>query len=240
MPENRYFVDVFLQKSLTILLQKEEALHLIRVMRKKIGNTVELVNGKDQLAYAKVSSLGKSEAHLCIEDVITRPRSNKKLILAQGMTKPSNLDFILEKGTELGATDFWLFPAEKSEKKALSSQQLQRLAKITIAALKQCGRLDLPEIHEKKALKDWKPIQNAEIFFGDISKSAQALPKALHEPTAIIVIGSEGGFSPKEQEILRKKLQATPIRFNANILRAETAAVCALSLFASITFPYNY
>lgn len=234
MPENRYFVNAALHKQTTLHLEDEEAMHLIRVMRKKVEDTVELVNGKNQLAHATISSIGKKEAELSITDVKTHPPPQRKLILAQGMTKPANLDLIIEKGTELGATEFWLFPGDKNEKKSLSSHQSERLHKISIAALKQCGRLDLPEIHEKTALDQWSPIPDAEIYFGDISEKAHPFPKTTHAQTIIIVIGPEGGFSKNEKEILSKPLNAKGIRFNSNILRTETAAICALSLFNTI------
>lgn len=231
MPENRYFVNVPLHKQTTLHLEDEEALHLIRVMRKKVGDIVELINGKHQLAHATVSSVGKKEAELSITDVKTHPSPHRKLILAQGMTKPANLDLIIEKGTELGATEFWLFPGDKSEKKSLSSHQSERLHKISIAALKQCGRLDLPEIHEKTALDQWQPIPEAEIYFGDISEKAHPFPKKIDAGTILIIIGPEGGFSKNEHTML-KQLRAKGISFNSNILRAETAAICAISLFA--------
>lgn len=234
MPENRYFVNVPLHKQTTLHLEGEEAIHLIRVMRKKVGDTVELVNGKYQLAHAIVSSVEKKEAELSIVDVKTHSPPKRKLILAQGMTKPANLDLIIEKGTELGATEFWLFPGDKSEKKSLSPHQSDRLHKISISALKQCGRLDLPEIHEKQALEQWSSLPDVEIYFGDISEKAHPFPKTIHAQTIIIVIGPEGGFSKNEQEILTSSLNAKGIRFNQNILRAETAAICALSIFSLI------
>jgi len=222
MPENRFFApQKFIPKE-TISLSGEE-LHHLHVMRRHRGDRIELVNGQNQLAKASIQKLGKTSAELHIDDVIEKPPPSHQLILAQALLKPKNLDLVIEKGTELGASAFWLFPSQKTEKK---NYHLQRLQKLTISALKQCGRLDLPPILEKPPLLEWNKPEGA-LFFGDLHSKAP-----FHPPKGIdlmVFIGPEKGFSEEEQEILRNRFQAKGVSFHPNILRAETAVLCALS-----------
>ncbi len=218
MPENRFFLEKPFSKGLTASLESEEFRHL-KVMRKNVGDTIELVNGQSQLATCKILNLQKNAATLTLLEIIEEP-APKPLILAQALLRPSNLDLVIEKGTELGATEFWLFPTQNSEKTSLTPNQSARLRHLTISALKQCGRLDLPPIHVKPPLAKWESFPFGAVF-GDLEAS-----KPLRAPS-MILIGPEKGFSPQEIALLREKAEG--IRLHPNTLRAETAALCALS-----------
>ncbi len=218
MPENRFYFPTPFQLQQTLTLSGDEHKHL-RVMRKREGDTVEVVNGQHQLAICTITHTDRSLSTLTV-DQIEEKSPPRTLILAQALLRPKNLDLVIEKGTELGATAFWLFPSENSEKKDLSQSQLQRLHHLTIAALKQCGRLDLPQIELHPPLLHWEHFPSDSIY-GD--------PQAeeLITETSCIFIGPERGFSPKEEHLLQKQSKA--VRLHTNTLRAETAALCALS-----------
>lgn len=224
MPDNRYYLDDPLEQSSQVSLEDDEWHHLSRVMRAKIGDEVELVNGRGRLAIASLTEKNLLEIRQTREE----PPPARTLILAQALPLPNHLEWIIEKGTELGASAFWLFPGDRSEKKGLSDNQKRRLHLLTLAALKQCGRLYLPPILEKPPLSKWEAVQGA--FFGDprSTTAPTSLPK---EGVFTLFIGPEAGFSPKEEELLRHQFNATGVRFNPHILRAETAAICALSIF---------
>jgi 16S rRNA (uracil1498-N3)-methyltransferase len=195
-------------------------------MRIKAGESVELIDGKGTLATARVKTPGKETSLLEISTSIQATPS-KELILAQALPRPNLLDWILEKGTELGATQFWLFPGELSEKKELSAHQLQRLTTLTIAAMKQSGRLFLPQIHLKPALAKW-PSLPGQVFYGDTRSSAPKLTCNPQDPITFF-IGPEKGFSSKEIDHLEQTLKAKGVKLHDNILRTETAGLVALS-----------
>lgn len=221
MPAYRYFLD-----SPADFLTGDEFYHLKSVMRARIGDTIELVNGKGTLSHARLTNISKDAAHFEITSTTHTPPP-APLILAQALTRPALLDWIIEKGTELGATGFWLFPGELSEKKELSLQQIKRLQTLIISALKQCGTLYLPTLELKPPLSLWeKP--DCTLLYGSLAPTARPLTQ--HSP-AIIAIGPEKGFSPQEHTAL-DKLGSIGVSLHRNILRAETAALCALSLLS--------
>jgi 16S rRNA (uracil1498-N3)-methyltransferase len=227
MPADRFFVAAPLENNL--ILEGEEFHHLAKVMRVRIGETIEIVNGQGEFAEAEVISLNKKNCELKILSHKKVPPPEQSLILALALTRPASLEWTLEKATELGATEIWLFPGERSEKKELSKSQIHRLETILINALKQCGRLYLPKIVLKPPLEQWQ-IPSGSLFFGDFSTTAPL--KGPFDKTVTFFIGPEKGFSPAETLLLREKLKAHPISLHENILRAETAAITILSQFS--------
>ncbi len=229
MPAHRFFLDSpFSQK--TISLEGDEFHHLKNVMRARPGDLIEIVNGKGSLVHARLLEIQNNSALFEITQKIDEPPPSCPLILAQAFTRPALLDWIIEKGTELGADEFWLFPGDQSEKKELSPRQLERLHTLTLSALKQCGRLYLPALHLKPPLSHWDKPQGT-LLFGSLLPHEQPLQKNYPSPV-IIAIGPEKGFSSHEETLLGTKLHATGVTLHRNILRAETAALCALSLLS--------
>jgi 16S rRNA (uracil1498-N3)-methyltransferase len=226
VPENRFFKAENFVQGKTCTLEGEELRHLL-VMRRKETDMIELVNGRSQLAKATLLELTKKKALLQIDELISTSPPTRQVILAQSLLKPNNLELVIEKGTELGATAFWLFPAARSEKSSLTSQQKLRLEQLTISSLKQCGRLDLPPIIEHPPLKKWQLLPYP-AYFGD-PRAEKSLDEQEKGTSLLFFVGPEGGFTPEEEGILVNILKAKGIRLNPHILRAETAALCALA-----------
>ncbi|WP_068468234.1 RsmE family RNA methyltransferase [Candidatus Protochlamydia phocaeensis] len=234
MPAERYFLEEELSLHARKILKDAEFHHLAHVMRTRKGEQVELVNGKGTLACASVQDILKDQAILIIEDIQTShpPRPQAQLILAQALPKPDRLAFILEKGTELGVDEFWLFPGHLSGKKEFFPHQMERARALTIAAMKQCGRLDLPALIMKPALDKWDSL-GGRAFFGDLDPQAplfsQAWKSAAPLPPFIFFTGPESGWSQEEIALLKEK-GAQGVKLHTNILRTDTASIAALSL----------
>lgn len=226
MPENRFYLDDPLKQSSTVELEGDELRHL-QVMRRQPQDRIELVNGKGNLGIGKILALSKRSASIEIEEVQYQD-PGKKIILAQGLCRQNSLEYIIEKGTELGASEFWLFPALQSEKKLLSDNQKERLKSLTISALKQCGRLYLPRIYEKPPLKKWESISGS-LFFGDVRKNAPQL-SSISPQEVIFFIGPEKGLTDLEVQFLENALKAKGVKLHENILRVDTAALASIYL----------
>lgn len=217
---NRFFLEQIFAPNETVTLEGEEFHHLAHVMRKKEGEEMELVNGKNQLASARLTKVTKKSATFQILALEEGPKK-PNIVLAQALFRLARLEWLIEKAVELDVTEIALFPAARSEKKALSNEQLRRLQQIAVSALKQCHRLDLPEIRFYQSLAE-VPAKGS-LFFGDLRPSGQ---RTLHAPCTIF-IGPEGGFTDEEIALLEQK-GAKGTSLHPNVLRAETAAIAAL------------
>lgn len=224
MPAERFYIDADLQDTLD--LEGQEHHHLAHVMRIRVGEEIELVNGRGSLAVARVEAISKHETRLTVLTSTTTPLSLPHLKLAIPLMRPAKLELVIEKCTELGAGGFYLYPAQFSEKDDLSEHATERLQHIAISAMKQCGRLDLPPIQLWKfeeILASPTPL-----LFGD-TREAEG-PK--NRPEQIVFMtGPEKGFSKKELDLLDRR--GTGVRLHKNILRAETAPIVAAVYFHS-------
>lgn len=219
MPHDRFFIDASLEGTLT--LEGEEFLHLSRVMRKKEGDTVELVNGKHTLALAKITQLEKRCAHLQVTSSETKEPLLPPLKLIQALPKMSHLELIIQKGTELGVSHFYLYYSALSEQKELTDNQKRRLHIMMVGAMKQCGRLDLPSI-------EWGfPPLEGDVYFGDLSSKTPLSGATL---PATFIVGPEKGFTDEETQELHTKGKG--VSLSPYTLRAETAAIAAVSILA--------
>lgn len=235
MPSERYYIDQdTLSENDIIDLQGNEYHHLAHVMRTRVGEEIELVNGRGFLATAIVKKLLKDRAILGVEKSTFSVPEVKSVILAQALPKANRLDFILEKGTELGVSEFWLFPGERSAKKEAFPNQMERMNTIIISAMKQCGRLYLPSIIFKPSISDW-PEWHGSAFYGDVNPEAPLFAKAWKESEhafpILFFVGPEGGFTDREEEEILKR-GGKGVKLHRNILRTETAAIVGLSLIA--------
>ena len=144
-------------------------------------------------------------------------KPTKQLQLGMSLIKQPKLELVIEKCTELGITDFHLFPAEHSERNHISDNHQNRLHTITTSATKQCGRLYFPTIH--LYTKIHIPRYSA-------YATLQGNPKLLKNmEISSILIGPEKGWSQREENLLAEHAQ--PVSLHSNILRAETAAIVA-------------
>ena len=238
MPHNRYYYNTpAFSLGTTLSLEHEEAHHLIRVMRARPKDQVELMNGLGELALCTVERIEKEQGFLRINSVHQEPRPTLSVIVALSLLRLNALEWALEKATELGATHFWLFPAARSEKKELSLHQQARLRTIILSACKQCGRLYIPEIIFKQELSSLNLNKETAgmipLVCDPQAPSIEALMLDTSSQPLILFIGPEGGFTKEETEMFKKVQHTHFIRLHPYILRAETAPLAALSILFS-------
>ncbi len=222
MPAERFYLRGELEGQVS--LQGQELHHLAHVMRIRIGEEVELVNGRGSLARAKLKTLSKQEALFEVLECHTTPLPPPRLKIAIPLMRPAKLELVIEKCTELGTDAFYLYPAHFSEKEELSPHQFERFQHIAISAMKQCGRLDLPHIQEV-GFEEILSLPGA-LLFGDPRATAPA-KEVVGE--LVFITGPEKGFS--EREIEKLETRAVGVRLHKNILRAETAPIVAAVLY---------
>lgn len=226
MNRERFYLPSLPLEPTSVQLENEEHHHLSHVFRVREGETVELVNGSGSIANALVTHIEKKKTLLQITSLQKQEKDPFSISLAIPWMRPSKLDWIIEKGTELGADAFIFYTAEKSKQEPLKEKAKERIEHLLIAAMKQSKRLYLPQIKEEEDLS--KVIQaKTPLFFGDIDPKTSPLPSLLPKEL-LFITGPESGFSLEEKELLATK--ATGVSLNPHILRAETAPIAALAI----------
>jgi len=232
MHKIRLFVDHALGAGQTVPLSREQAHYLFGVMRQDVGAAIALFNSKDGEWRAEVVKAGK-RGGILVCDVQTRPlQMPPDLWLLFAPIKKARTDFIVEKATEMGAVRICPVQTAFTNSERIRQDRLQAHA---IEAAEQCGGTFVPEVAELSkldtVLRDW-PEDRHLIFADESMVGAQtALQAAPAAEKWAILIGPEGGFSDAERARLRGLPFVTPLSLGPRILRADTAAVAALTLF---------
>ena len=230
---HRYFLTTINENIATV--SGSEAAHLIKVMRIKAGDEVILTDrsGWDYTAVAK--QVDRDEI---VFDIISKEKNpaepDKKLTVYMALPKSDKLEFITQKMCELGAVRLVPFVSEYcvAQKSKKDDNKISRLQKISDEACKQSGR-SAPMAVEKTAtfkemLGQLESYDKVILFYEHGSEKLKEIDFSHCENVAII-IGSEGGFSQREADMMMEK-GAVNIVLGARILRCETAAVSAASL----------
>lgn len=216
----------------TVLPTLDQSRYLTQVMRLKAGDAVRVFNGADGEWRCSVAEVLKKGVVLTagekLRDQITPP--DVHLLIAT--VKKSALEFAVEKATELGAARVRLIVTARTQPQHVRMDRLQAIAE---ESAEQTGRLDVPPIDAPQRLDallaDWDPSRR--LMFCDETGGAPAtaaLTEAGPGPWAIL-IGPEGGFSPEEGERLRGLPFALAVSLGPRVLRADTAATTALTLW---------
>lgn len=171
---------------------------------------------------AEITHINRNAAKLHVTSTKTTSPPDHRWTLALALIRPKLLELAIEKAIELGIDRFILFSAHYSEAKPPSTE---RLKTIFTTALKQSGRLFLPEMITADRLE----LADEATFFGSLEPGAQPLNKLPKKAT--FFIGPEGGFSEDEFALLQA---AEPIYLGPHILRAETAAIAMAAQVAAL------
>jgi 16S rRNA (uracil1498-N3)-methyltransferase len=214
---------------------REQAHYLVNVMRQAVGAELALFNGRDGEWRAVVSEVSKRDCRLAVGGRLRAQVSPPDLDLVIALVKRARLETIVEKAAELGARRVRLALTERTNADRARADRLQAIA---IEAAEQTGRLDVPQVLEPVKLDRLLAElgEGRRLMFcdeaGDAAPVAQALAGAPDAPWAIL-IGPEGGFSPGERERVRALPGVVPVTLGPRILRADTAAISAMTLWQS-------
>lgn len=231
----RLFVDVELSDGAEVRLDGSHAHYLLKVMRVREGQPVKLFDDRTGEYLTHVTTLGKRDLILLV-DGLTRPRETvPDLWLCAAPIKKDRFAWIAEKATELGVAR--LIPVQ-TERTQNPMGKPEKLRAHMIEAAEQCERTSLPGLDEltrlDPLLQEWPTDRH--LFFADerlVESGEGSFRTALvaHDGPAAILIGPEGGFSDTENAAIRALPQAVPVSLGPRILRADTAAVAAISLW---------
>lgn len=226
---NRFFLDTNFTKNKEIILPKEESKHACKVLRLKINDKLELVNGKGQLATGKIVDDNVKKCVVKIDLLENAQNNDYHIHIALAPTKNlSRFEWFLEKSTELGIHRITPILSANSERKAIKTE---RSEKVLISAMKQSKRLFIPQIDELTPFNEFveRFPAGSIAFCSDQEKIKVKADDTLMPSHHPILIGPEGDFSDKE---IKKALSFgyKALTLGKTRLRTETAGVYACML----------
>lgn len=230
-----YITDIDTQQG-QLVLNEETSKHVVQVLRMKIGEQLNLTDGKGTLLSCEITDNHKKHCIVSIKLKRQIPALSKKVTIAISLLKNTNrFEWFLEKAVEIGVSEIIPLICERTEKEKF---RFDRMKGICISAMLQSQQCWLPVLHEPvqydnlvvKRLENYQKYvahcidsENKDILKHQITKSSNQL----------IIIGPEGDFTPGEIELALKN-DFMPVSLGETRLRTETAGVVAATLLCHI------
>jgi 16S rRNA (uracil1498-N3)-methyltransferase len=223
----RLHVDAALSTDATIEVSPGQAHHLGVVMRRAVGDSVRMFNGRDGEWGGRIASLSKAKATLLAETLLRPQQDELDLWLVFAVLKRDTTDMVIQKATELGVAA--LLPVF-TERTNVARVNEGRLRAIATEAAEQSERLTVPRILTPRGLDhvlaEWPHERH---LFVAMEREQLPAPDRLSTAAALLV-GPEGGFGPRDRALLDHRGFVRRVSLGRHILRAETAAIVGLAL----------
>ncbi len=242
--DKRFFIDSEIKINIgdKVVLMGDEHMHLAKVMRLRAGDNVECFQDGSEIFGCKILQVGKNDTTLEVLNSYPRTANPKiKITLFQGLPKLDKLELISQKLCEIGVSEIVPFYSKFCIAKP-NDNKVERLRKIVISACKQCGRTRLLRVNLPVKLQEIVPMFDDYdyVLFANEKEDVKRIDKAIFEISQsknkdisiAYVVGSEGGFSEDEIELLSKFCSS--VSFGKRILRTETASIFVASLLCGM------
>lgn len=212
----------------------DQSRYLTQVMRLKAGDDLLVFNGRDGEWRVSIAEVLKKGVVLRAEEQVRPQTLGPDLELIVAVVKKARVETIVEKAAELGAARVRLTITQRTNADRI---RLDRLDAIAEEAAEQTGRLDVPTIDDPvkldAILDGWDDTSKSgrRLMFCDETGGAPVATAITEAGPWAILIGPEGGFSPEERDRLRALPFTTAVSLGPRILRADTAAIAAMTLW---------
>jgi len=233
----RLYVDAALAAGATIPLAREQANHLLNVLRLERGDPVLVFNGRDGEWRANVSSAGKRDSALTLEQRLREQPAPADLHFLFAPLKHARLDYMAQKAVEMGAS---LLQPVITQHTQVARVNTERMRANVVEAAQQCGILTLAEVAEPAPFARVLDVlaDDRLLVFCDedaeVREPLAALKSAPPHRGVAVLIGPEGGFSESERELMLWRRHVLRLSLGPRILRADTAAVAALTVVQAV------
>jgi 16S rRNA (uracil1498-N3)-methyltransferase len=223
----RLYVEAPLAAGVAVEATENQAHYLNVVMRRSVGDPVNVFNGRDGEWTCRIAALSRGKAVVAVGTLFRPQAADTNLWLAFAVLKRDATDLVVQKATELGASALLPVFTERTNAGRIN---LDRLRAIAIEAAEQSERLTIPDIRPARQLHEFLAAWPAERALFVAQERAGAPPLAPVTDPAALLIGPEGGFGPLDQKMLDACGSVRTVSLGPRILRAETAAIVGLAL----------
>jgi 16S rRNA (uracil1498-N3)-methyltransferase len=218
----------------TLDLEAQASTHLVKVLRLKEGAELRLFNGDGNEYLARITIAGKKNAQVEIVEILsTDAKISFPMHLGQVVSKGDRMDFTIQKATELGITEITPLWSERCDvrlKGERLEKKMEHWKKVAISACEQSGRNHIPTIHPAIAYNEWASSVESDIKLVLHTRDQKNLADIQPPNSIALLVGPEGGITDEEVELCIQQ-GFTGLTLGPRILRTETAALAALSLF---------
>ena len=229
----RLYVTGDLGEGVTVTLDDGPAHYLLHVLRAKPGNRVALFNGRDGEWLAEIGAVAKRGVSATCLKRTAQQAGVPDIWLAFAPVKKTPADYLVQKAAELGVA---VLQPVFTRRTIVSRINEERMTANAIEAAEQSERLTVPEVRSgvsfDKLLASWP--KERRLYFCDEGGDARPLAQVAQAGPAAILTGPEGGFDPAERDALRALPFVVPVTLGPRILRADTAALAALTLWQAV------
>ncbi|WCN38731.1 16S rRNA (uracil(1498)-N(3))-methyltransferase [Aneurinibacillus uraniidurans] len=234
----RYFVEPIHMREHEVTITGDDVNHIVRVMRNRVGDEVICCNGQGRDVRGAIEAIEPDAVHIrIVEEGLKNRELPVQVTIAQGLPKGDKMEWVIQKGTELGAFSFCAFTSSRTVVKLdakKEAKRLERWQKIAKEAAEQSHRSVVPQIEN---VQSWRELlASASGFHYAVlayeKEESATFGRVLADMTPgsklLVVIGPEGGFDEKEVAEAEAAGFAA-VSLGKRILRAETAPLYALS-----------
>lgn len=224
----------------SIVLDSRESHHLVRVLRAKVGERVEVLDGSGRRYFGSIASADSKAMQIQVESEEFAPVQTPRVTLLQSMPKGKTMDLILRMATEIGAAAIQPVITDQGEVQIKGARLLGKMEKwrlTMIESCKQCGLAYLPVLCAPVSIADWlrdhEDGKGCLKIVASLEEGSRPLAETLRSAGAlnevVVAVGPEGDFTAEEYAAL-SAAGFKHVRLGANVLRAETAAAYILSV----------
>lgn len=213
----------------------DEFNHITKVMRHKVKDEIFVTNGEGLIYRTLIVKISNDKIECEIKEIYKQENIFEKTYFCIPILKnPNRLEFAIEKSIELGITNFLIFDADKSYKKNVN---FNRINKISISAMKQSLHSFKPNLIKLESLSDINSSNNIIIFDQNAAKTLKNFvytdlnKEVIQKNNYYFIFGPEGGLTSQELNLFNQSIN---LKITDNRLRSETAIVTAASLICSV------